>query len=172
MFEAKTDAQLCGLSAGGSADASTELVRRTQGAVCAVTYAATGRRDTSEDLAQETYLLAWRKLRERRLEEPEKVAAWLCGDDLFQDRIGVRGRLGALLQGGLGAGEGLLGIGPSHLGALTDRRVRGLRRDVDPGLAKVLRQLFDLVEVADGALHEGRVGSPLAPAKALSTEDR
>lgn len=79
MFDAKTDAQLCGLSAGGSADAFTELVRRTQGAVCAVTYAATGRRDISEDLAQETYLLAWRKLRQRALEEPEKVAGWLCG---------------------------------------------------------------------------------------------
>lgn len=79
MFEAKTDAQLCGLSSGGSAEAFTELVRRTQGAVCAVTYAATGRHDISEDLAQETYLVAWRKLRERTLDEPDKVAGWLVG---------------------------------------------------------------------------------------------
>ncbi len=79
MFAAKTNAQLCGLSAGGSAEAFTELVRRTQGAVCAVTYAATGRRDISEDVAQETYLVAWKKLRQQELDEPEKVAGWLVG---------------------------------------------------------------------------------------------
>ncbi|MGH1343703.1 MAG: sigma-70 family RNA polymerase sigma factor [Nannocystales bacterium] len=77
MFAAKTDAELCEASSEGQPAAFTELVRRYQGAVCAVTYAATGRRDVSEDLAQETFLIAWKKL--PGIAAPERVGGWLAG---------------------------------------------------------------------------------------------
>lgn len=77
MFAAKTDAELCKASSAGQPEAFEELVRRYQGAVCAVTYAATGRRDLSEDLAQETFLIAWKKL--SGIEAPDRVGGWLVG---------------------------------------------------------------------------------------------
>ena len=77
MFTAKTDAELCRASSEGHSAAFAELVRRYQGAVCAVTYAATGRRDVSEDLAQETFLIAWKKLPGIAL--PDRVGGWLAG---------------------------------------------------------------------------------------------
>lgn|GEM_PF-1194673 len=77
MFTAKTDAELCHASAQGQHAAFEELVRRYQGAVCAVTYAATGRRDLSEDLAQDAFLIAWKKL--RGIRTPERVGGWLAG---------------------------------------------------------------------------------------------
>ncbi|MEM6993372.1 MAG: sigma-70 family RNA polymerase sigma factor [Myxococcota bacterium] len=72
-----TDEELCSGSRLGQQEAFVELVRRYQGAVCAVTYAATQRRDISEDLAQETFLVAWKKL--PQIEMPDRVAGWLTG---------------------------------------------------------------------------------------------
>jgi len=73
----KTDEELCSASAEGDEAAFAELVRRYQSCVCAITFAATGRRDLSEDLAQETFIIAWRKL--ATIEDPTRVGAWLCG---------------------------------------------------------------------------------------------
>ena len=62
-----------------SADPSdfADLVRRYQGLVCAVAYSATGDRAVSEEVAQEAFLVAWRKLPE--LDEPPVMPGWLCG---------------------------------------------------------------------------------------------
>ena len=73
----KTDEELCSASAEGDEAAFAELVRRYQSCVCAITFAATGRRDLSEDLAQETFIIAWRKL--AGIEDPSRVGPWLCG---------------------------------------------------------------------------------------------
>jgi RNA polymerase sigma factor (sigma-70 family) len=54
-----------------------ELVRRYQALVCAVAYSATGDRAVSEEVAQEAFLVAWRKLPE--LAEPPVMPGWLCG---------------------------------------------------------------------------------------------
>ena len=54
-----------------------DLVRRYQGLVCAVAYSATGDRAVSEEIAQEAFLVAWRKLPE--LAEPPVMPGWLCG---------------------------------------------------------------------------------------------
>ncbi len=77
MFAEATDAELCTEAAQGNQEAFAELVGRYQGPVCAVTFAATGRADLSEDLAQETFLIAWKKL--HAIEQPERVGGWLTG---------------------------------------------------------------------------------------------
>ena len=45
--------------------------------MASVAYSATGSLSQSEDLAQETFLAAWKDL--RALREPQRLAAWLCG---------------------------------------------------------------------------------------------
>jgi RNA polymerase sigma factor (sigma-70 family) len=52
------------------------LVGRYQSLVCAITYGATGNVDRSEELAQETFLLAWKNL--RQLKDLAKFKGWLC----------------------------------------------------------------------------------------------
>ncbi|MBA3461809.1 MAG: sigma-70 family RNA polymerase sigma factor [Deltaproteobacteria bacterium] len=53
------------------------LIERYQGVVCAVSYSRTGDRTLSEDVAQETFIAAWRQL--DRLRETVKLRSWLCG---------------------------------------------------------------------------------------------
>lgn len=60
-----------------SQDQFANLVAEHQGAVCAVAYSALRDRAASEEIAQEAFLLAWRKLPE--LSEPPKMPAWICG---------------------------------------------------------------------------------------------
>jgi RNA polymerase sigma factor (sigma-70 family) len=72
-----SDAQLVAASLHGSKDAFGTLVERHQQAVCAVAYARTGSLAVSEDIAQETFLSAWKNL--ANLQAPERVRAWLCG---------------------------------------------------------------------------------------------
>ncbi len=76
MNDMKGEAQLLRASVAGSKDAFGAIVRRYQALVCAVTYSATGDVGTSEELAQETFLRAWRNL--RQLDDPGKFRAWLC----------------------------------------------------------------------------------------------
>ena len=76
MVESKTDRALWELSREGDSEAFIELVGRYQAAVCAVTFAVTRNPASSEDLAQETFLAAWRNLDSVR--NPERLSAWLC----------------------------------------------------------------------------------------------
>ena len=71
------DADLVASSLAGSRDAYASIVRRYQSVVCALTYAACGDIQQSEDLAQETFLAAWKSLRD--LKDPSKLRAWLRG---------------------------------------------------------------------------------------------
>lgn len=77
MLKGMSDAELCAATGAGRSAAFVELVKRYQGAVCAVTWALTGRRDVSEDLAQETFVIAWNKL--PQLQSPDRVGPWLTG---------------------------------------------------------------------------------------------
>ncbi len=72
-----TDAELVGESLVGDRDAFGQIVARYQSLVCSLAYSATGCLGQSEDLAQETFITAWRHL--RHLREPAKLRAWLCG---------------------------------------------------------------------------------------------
>jgi RNA polymerase sigma factor (sigma-70 family) len=58
-------------------EAFGEIVRQYQNLDSAVTYSITGNRQTSEDLAQETFITAWKNQNELR--DAHKLPAWLCG---------------------------------------------------------------------------------------------
>ncbi|MGP8198015.1 MAG: RNA polymerase sigma factor [Limisphaerales bacterium] len=75
------DAELVAESLAGHRDAFRQIVERHQTLVCSLAYCATGSLTQSEDLAQETFLAAWRQLAELR--EPSKLRPWLCGITRF-----------------------------------------------------------------------------------------
>jgi RNA polymerase sigma factor (sigma-70 family) len=79
MSDAKTldDARLVELGLDGDRDAFGRLVARYQSPICALAYSACGDISQSEDLAQETFIIAWRKL--SALKEPAKFKSWLYG---------------------------------------------------------------------------------------------
>src|ERR1700730_13952844 len=71
------DADLVSESLAGNRDAFGQIVARYQSLVCSLAYSATGSLSQSEDLAQETFVTAWKQLGDLR--EREKLRAWLCG---------------------------------------------------------------------------------------------
>src|SRR5471032_3005542 len=71
------DAELVSASLAGNRDAFGQIVARYQSLVCSLAFSATGSLGQSEDLAQETFVTAWKQL--AGLREPEKLRAWLCG---------------------------------------------------------------------------------------------
>ncbi len=71
------DIELVARSRAGSRDAFGAIVERYQATVSAVTYSLTGSVSRSEDLAQETFVTAWKRLGDLR--EPHKLRSWLCG---------------------------------------------------------------------------------------------
>jgi len=73
----RDDADLVARSLAGSREAFAGIVARYQALVCSIAYSATGSLSQSEDLAQETFLSAWREL--RGLREPSRLRSWLCG---------------------------------------------------------------------------------------------
>jgi RNA polymerase sigma factor (sigma-70 family) len=76
-FARTNDAELVGASVAGNRDAFGQIVSRYQSLICALAYSATGSLGQSEDLAQETFIVAWKRL--SYLREREKLRAWLCG---------------------------------------------------------------------------------------------
>jgi RNA polymerase sigma factor (sigma-70 family) len=74
---ANNDAELVAGTLAGNRDAFSQIVSRYQSLVCSLTYSATGNLGQSEDLAQETFITAWKHL--VHLRERDKLRAWLCG---------------------------------------------------------------------------------------------
>ncbi len=74
---ANNDAELVAASLSGNRDAFGQIVSRYQSLICSLAYSATGSLGQSEDLAQETFITAWKHL--RHLREQNKLRAWLCG---------------------------------------------------------------------------------------------
>jgi RNA polymerase sigma factor (sigma-70 family) len=72
-----TDTELVVRSLAGNSEAFGLIVARYQSLVCSLAYSATGSLGESEDLAQETFITAWKHL--RHLREAAKLRAWLCG---------------------------------------------------------------------------------------------
>jgi RNA polymerase sigma factor (sigma-70 family) len=70
------DATLISASRSGNRDAFGQIVRRYQGMIAGLIYASVGDVHRSEDLAQETFISAWKSL--SGLREPAKLPAWLC----------------------------------------------------------------------------------------------
>jgi RNA polymerase sigma factor (sigma-70 family) len=74
---AKSDVELVEASRRGEHEAFGHLVERYQDVVCAVSFSSTGDRGLSEDVAQETFIAAWRQL--DRLRDVVRLGPWLCG---------------------------------------------------------------------------------------------
>ncbi len=72
-----SDIQLLELCLDGDRDAYGHLVERYRALICSMAYSACGNLAQSQDLAQETFITAWKKLRDLR--EREKFKSWLCG---------------------------------------------------------------------------------------------
>jgi RNA polymerase sigma factor (sigma-70 family) len=72
-----SDADLVAATLAGDRRAFGQIVERYQRLLCSLAFSATGGLSQSEDIAQETFIEAWRQLAELR--EPEKLRPWLCG---------------------------------------------------------------------------------------------
>ncbi|PWU13714.1 MAG: sigma-70 family RNA polymerase sigma factor [Verrucomicrobia bacterium] len=70
------DAELVAKSLEGNHSAFGQIVERYQTLICSLAYSATGSVSQSEDLAQETFVTAWKQL--SQLREPSKLRSWLC----------------------------------------------------------------------------------------------
>ena len=79
----QADANLVAESLAGSREAFRQIVERYQTLICSLAYNATGSVSQSEDVAQETFISAWKDL--PTLREPDKLRAWLCG--IVRNRI-------------------------------------------------------------------------------------
>jgi RNA polymerase sigma factor (sigma-70 family) len=74
--QSPSDASLVTAALEGCAQSFRQIVERYQTLVCSLTYSGTGSLNQSEELAQETFLLAWKQL--RQLRDPQKLRSWLC----------------------------------------------------------------------------------------------
>jgi RNA polymerase sigma factor (sigma-70 family) len=72
-----TDVELVARSCDGNREAFAGIVTRYQTLLCSLTFSICGNVHQSEELAQETFLTAWRQL--PGLKEPGKLKSWLCG---------------------------------------------------------------------------------------------
>ena len=76
-FENLTDENLVLQSLGGDQQAFCEIVVRYQNLLCSIAFSSIGDIKHSEDIAQEAFVEAWKKL--ESLRDPEKLKSWLCG---------------------------------------------------------------------------------------------
>ncbi len=75
--ELASDAELVAATLAGHRRAFGQIVKRYQRLLCSLAYSATGQLTESEDIAQEAFVEAWRRL--HTLREPDKLRPWLCG---------------------------------------------------------------------------------------------
>ncbi|NQZ09656.1 MAG: sigma-70 family RNA polymerase sigma factor [Algicola sp.] len=78
-----SDAGLVMASLGGDRDAFCEIVTRYQSLLCSLAYSSVGDIKHSEDIAQEAFVEAWKKL--DTLLDPMKLKSWLCGILRFKE---------------------------------------------------------------------------------------
>lgn len=112
----------------GDRDAFAEIVRRYQTLICSVAYAATGNLAVSEEIAQETFISAWRSI--ANLREPAQLRHWLCGIVRNLSNSGHRA----------GARDVLTHAGDVDRNDLVDRRA------TDPAEHSIVREEIELVD--------------------------
>ncbi len=76
-FDTVDDETLVLHSLGGDKRAFCEIVVRYQTLLCSIAFSAVGDLKHSEDLAQDAFIEAWKKL--DSLNDPIKLKSWLCG---------------------------------------------------------------------------------------------
>jgi RNA polymerase sigma factor (sigma-70 family) len=110
-----TDVDLVLACRAGDRNAFGQIVDRYQSLVCAIGYSGTGDLALSQDLAQETFLAAWKGL--DGLREPSKLKAWLAG---IARRLAVSARR-RRQPDGLDAAAETVSTRPSPLDDVLDR---------------------------------------------------
>ncbi len=172
------DAELVQLCLAGDRDAFGHIVARYQSLVCALAYSACGDLARSEDMAQETFLAAWRQL--AALKEPARLKAWLCG--IARNRINSAFR--EQTRNPLAAAEPLEESGacaevpapPDHVisqeeEAILWRVLEGMPRSYRDPMILFYRQNESVAEVADGlGLSEEAVRQRLSRGRAMLNE--
>lgn len=137
--DADADAELVRAAAAGDRDAFDQLVRRHQGAIVNLARAMTGGAPEAEDLAQETFIRAWKGL--GRFRGESLFRTWLHGIALNVIRT-HRGRL-ARLRLMFFSPSPDTGDGPLERASVDDR-VEGtlaLRQGIDRALAQLPDEL-------------------------------
>ena len=76
MQKMTNESELLQASLGGSTEAFGTIIERYQSLICGITYSATGNLSKSEELAQETFMRAWKGL--AQLKDVSSFRAWLC----------------------------------------------------------------------------------------------
>ncbi len=76
MQKMTKESELLQASIGGSREAFGSIVERYQSLICGIAYSWTGDVGKSEELAQETFIRAWKGL--RQLKDLDRFRAWLC----------------------------------------------------------------------------------------------
>ena len=77
QHESIDDARLVERCLTGDCHAFAQVVARYQSLICGIAYSACGDFGRSEDLAQDTFIAAWKNL--GALDDPGKLKSWLCG---------------------------------------------------------------------------------------------
>jgi RNA polymerase sigma factor (sigma-70 family) len=86
--EEYSDTQLVARSLTGDCEAFSRIVTRYQTLICSLAYSRLGNLGQSADVAQETFITAWKHL--RHLREPAKLRSWLCGIVRFRIQKNLR----------------------------------------------------------------------------------
>ena len=76
-MQSGADATLIEASRRGDREAFAQIIERYQRTVYAVAFSSVRDRALADDVAQDTFVIAWRRLDELR--DERKLAAWLCG---------------------------------------------------------------------------------------------
>jgi RNA polymerase sigma factor (sigma-70 family) len=76
-MQAGADVTLIDASRRGDRAAFAHIIERYQRAVYAVAFSGVRDRALADDIAQDTFVIAWRRLDELR--DDSRLAAWLCG---------------------------------------------------------------------------------------------
>jgi RNA polymerase sigma-70 factor (ECF subfamily) len=138
MEDGETDAQAVAQARAGGAEAFRTLVERHSRAVFRLAYRMTGNEHDAEDVVQETFLRAYRKLGE--FEERAQFGSWLhriaanCAYDLLRGRARREGRFEAAEALENGPMEAVASSDPAP-----DRLVAGgeVRRRVRAAMARM-----------------------------------
>ena len=147
------DSHLVELCLRGDRNAFAQIVERHQSTICAIAYSGCGDIGRSEDLAQDTFVAAWKSLGE--LKEPERLKAWLCGiaRNLMQNAVRRQQRVPT-------AGAVPLIAAGSAAAALIESGVSGF----------VWTEVRDLLEISGRGLAE--VNTPAGEARGRAARDR
>jgi RNA polymerase sigma factor (sigma-70 family) len=171
------DAQLVERSLLGDTAAFGDIVERYQGLICGLAYSACGNAHLSEDLGQETFIAAWRQLRDLR--EADKLKGWLCGiaRNVINGHLRKQQRTPTAHAGELHESLPALADSPSELAmsrqeeALVWRTLEALPENYREPLVLFYRQQESIAAVAASLdLSEDVVKQRLSRGRAMLTE--